>query len=231
MNKTLLLLLFFIFAHNCFSQDFLEVKFSINDIKLQRENFVKEKIKSVTVKDKYSERVFAIDEQGKILSETGKGDNPYLITYSYKNENLTGFSGPFEHSTFEYDKNGNVKKSDSDEIIYYYYYNSQNNLIKEDATAEIEVCPANKFKYDGNLKTIIEYPCCEGNIAQRCSFKYDSQNKLINVIWDEITCSDKKVHPVSSDEYFYNDNTVLPNKLIRLMRGETEEIFFTYENY
>lgn len=231
MKIFLVILFSFLWMLNCYSQNFLEVKFSLNDINRQRENFVKEKVKSVTVKDKYSEKVYTVDTEGKIISESGKGESPYVITYNYENGNLVSFNGPFEHAFFEYDSNGNVKISNSDEVIYKYYYDKQNRITKEETDAEIETCPANKYKYDGTLVVQINYPCCEGNIAQRCDLKYDAIKRLTSVYWDEINCSNKKESPFLSEEYYYNADSLFPFKLERLTRGETEVLLFSYEYY
>ncbi|MFZ1322140.1 MAG: hypothetical protein WAT71_11350 [Ignavibacteria bacterium] len=101
-----------IFTQHLAAQDFLQIKYSINDITKQRETFKNEKIKSVSIKDNYSEKVFEIDIEGKVISETGTGDNSYSIIFNYNlNNNLTNFICPFAHQIFEHDNQLNVVKS------------------------------------------------------------------------------------------------------------------------
>lgn len=215
-------------GHNCFPQDFLETKFSINDIKTQRENFAREKIKSVTVKTKHSEKVFDIDSEGKIISENGKGDNPFTLTYNYQGQNLIGFTGPFAHSSFEYDKKGNVKILNEEQVSYKYFYDSQNRIVKQDVEADFETCPFDKTIYNGLFMTEKIYPCCEGNYAMRVVYEYSDKNNISKIISYSKNCTNKSEYISDIQEYFYEGDSVFP---VKIMENDTEETTLSYEYY
>ena len=135
-----------IFTQHLAAQDFLQIKYSINDITKQRETFKNEKIKSVSIKDNYSEKVFEIDIEGKVISETGTGDNSYSIIFNYDlNNNLTNFICPLAHQIFEHDNQGNVVKSFDEGYSNEFFYDRGTEINekyssffeKDDLKAEI----------------------------------------------------------------------------------------------
>jgi len=221
----------FLFVLTCITfeikaQDFLEVKFSINDITKQRDNFKNEKVKSVSLKYVTSEKVYEIDNEGKIISESTKGDYPVTILYLYDNHNLIGFAS-IDHETFFYDKNGNISSSNNEDIEYKYFYDSQNRLIKQEIESDFESCPFEKIIYeDDSIKEKI-YPCCEGNYAFRYVYEYLKSGQLNKVFQFIKNCSSGIEETQNAEEYFYYEDSNLPYKMIK----NSEETVFIYEYY
>jgi len=226
----------FILVLTCFTfeikaQDFLEVKFSINDITKQKDNFKNGKIKSVSVSDKNNEKIFEIDNEGKIISESTKGDYPVIILYKYDNNNLIGFVS-IAHETFIYDKNGNVSSSNDDDAEYKYFYDSINRLIKQEVESNYESCPFEKIIYEDDLMIEKKYPCCEGNYAFRYVYEYLNSGKLHKVFQYSKNCSSGIEEIVDEEEYFYYEDSNLPYKMKSWREGQNvSEINFEYEYY
>lgn len=224
-------LLFLIFSNRIKAQDFLQTKYSINDIKKQRENFKNEKVRSIIVKDGYSEKIYEVNTEGKILFEKGNSDsdNPYTIIYNYDNNgNLINFTGPFAHEFYEYDKKGNVIEVSLDLYTHDFVYDGENRLIKMNSESEEgEVCPFDKINYSEFLIIEKTYPCCEGNYAMRYVYEHSDAEQLLKIINYTKNCSTGMEEINNTEEYFYSDTSKLPYKMIK----ESQEINFTYEYY
>lgn len=242
MKKILLLLFFNVYVLNCFSQDFLEVKFSINDIKLQRDNFVKEKIKSVTVKDIYSEEMYLIDVDGKIISKTYKGEYPHTVRYNYHNDNLVGYSN-IDYNIYQYDRNGNIQ-SDYDEggpveggweegDKFEYFYDAENRLERKKDKTDLGNCVFEKINYVGILMREIIFPCCGSNDAKRTVYDYSNNDCLTTITEYSKNCSSNLQKEVvySTEQYFYEGNSKLPIKIIYKSENGTKETVLSYEYY
>lgn len=210
-------------------QDFLEVKYSINDIMTQRENFKNEKVRAVTVKNIYIEKIYKVDREGKLLSEEGKGDNPYTKMYNYDmHNNLVNSSGTTFDEFYEYDEKGNVVKYTDGEIVYKYSYDADNRLITENGDESmIEYCAFEKIYYVGSLVKEIVYPCCEGNYSRTITYDYSQNEQLLMVISYLKNCNDGTETDRQVEQYFYKENSSLPYK----MDNGDYETNFIYEYF
>jgi len=217
-----------IFTQHLAAQDFLQIKYSINDITKQRETIKNEKIKSVSIKDNYSEKVFEIDIEGKVISETGTGDNSYSIIFNYDlNNNLTNFIGPFAHQIFEYDNQGNVIKSFDEGYSNEYFYDNDNLLVKMTSESpEGEISGIDKIIYAGNLVTETISSCEEGFIERKV-YEYSNTGQLLRILTFSKHCFPEPEDLRETEEYYYKDNYNLPFKMTK---GQYE-INFTYEYY
>ena len=102
-----LILLSPVLAKQLSAQDFLEIKYSVNDIKKQRDNFKNEKVKSV----KFDNTIIEIDRAGKLINLNTIREYEYYQRYNYTDENLTSYNAPADMDTyFRYDARGNVKR-------------------------------------------------------------------------------------------------------------------------
>jgi len=228
MNNKLLLIILstLLIQKSVMSQDFLEVKFSINDIIMQREDFKNEKVKSVSVSDKNNGKIFEIDNEGRIISESTKGDYPVTIIYKYDNNNLIGFVS-IAHETFIYDKNGNISSSNDEDSEYKYFYDSKNRIIKQEVESNYESCPFDKIIYKDDLMIEKIYPCCEGNYAFRYVYEYLNSGQLHKVFQFLKNCSSGVEETQNAEEYFYYEDSDLPYKMIK----NSEETIFIYEYF
>ena len=228
----------FILVLTCFTfeikaQDFLEVKYSLNDINKQRENFKKEKVKSVTFTINNSEKIYKIDKDGKFISENGNSDSPYEIIYEYSENNLTGFIGPFAHELFKYDIYGNVIEVSNEGFTNIFNYDDNFRRIHEEILSEEgEDCPFENIIYDGNkIIEIVGFSCCMG-FHDRTLFEYSEVGNLIKINTYTSRCDSDEEVVSAFEEYFYNTNSNLPYKMKSWREGQkVSEINFEYEYY
>ena len=123
----LIVVLLFLTTSYSFSQDFLEEKYSVNNIKKQRENFVKEKIKSVTVNNTSK---YDIDKEGKIVKMKSEEFGHFEKIYNYSNNNLISITAPADMDTdFKYDTNGNIVSALDAATSGTYFYDINNRFI------------------------------------------------------------------------------------------------------
>lgn len=210
------------------AQDFLEVKYSINDINKQRDNFKGEKIKSVTVNTVYGEDEYIIDTEGKILNMKEKSSNLTNVEYIYDLKgNLITVEYRLAPDELDYDINGNVIKLSGEENTRYHYFDSQNKLNNEKVESDFESCSFDKIVYKDLLILEKTYPCCEGNYAMRYVYEYSDSEKLLKILNYTKNCSSGLEELTKTEEYFYKDNSKLPFKMIK----DNQEINFTYEYY
>jgi len=231
MDKKLVLflLLVVLFSQkNAISQDFLEVKYSINDIIRQRENFKNEKINFITAKTPFGESEYEIYPDGNIINMKDKTSGVIDVSYIYDAKgNLVTVNYRLAPDELEYDKNGNVIKLSGEESTSYYYYDSQNKLINEKAESDFESCSFDKIVYKDLLILEKTYPYCEGNYAMRYVYEYSDSEKLLKILNYTKNCSSGLEELTKTEEYFYKDNSKLPFKMIK----DNQEINFTYEYY
>lgn len=225
---TIFIIIFIWLANNAAAQNFLEVKYSINDIKKQRDHFKNEKVKSVTVKTDYGEDVYSIDSEGKIINMKEKSTDLTNVEYIYDLKgNLITVEYRLAPDELEYDKNGNVVKLSGEENTRYYYFDSQNKLIKEKAESDFESCSFDNIDYKDLLIVEKIYPCCEGNYAMRYVYEYSNSEQLLKILNYTKNCSSGIEELNNTEEYFYDDNSKLPYKMIK----NNQEINFAYEYY
>lgn len=225
---TIFIIIFIWLVNNATAQNFLEVKYSINDIKKQRDHFKNEKVKSVTVKTDYGEDVFSIDSEGKIINMKEKSSNLINVEYIYDLKgNLIKVEYRLAPDEFEYDINGNVIKLSGEENTRYYYYDSQNKLVKEKVESDIESCSFDNIVYKELLIVEKIYPCCEGNYAMIYVYEYSDSEQLLKLLSYTKNCSLGIEDLSTAEEYFYSGKSKLPYKMIK----NNQEINFTYEYY
>jgi len=212
------------------SQDFLEVKYSINDIKKQRENFKNEKVKSI----KFDNTIVEIDQSGKFIQQNTNGEFEYYKTYNYTNDNLTSYNAPADMDTyFKYDSNGNVVEAADAGIIMIFYYDENNCRIREEIISEEgEDCPFENINYHGNkIIEIVGFSCCMG-FHDRTLFEYSEEGNLIKINTYISRCDSDEEVISTFEEYFYNTNSNLPYKMKSWREGQNvSEINFEYEYY
>lgn len=135
------------------AQNFLEVKYSINDIKKQRENFKNEKIKSISFKNSSREIKLELDSNGKFIEEIEVNGNFYK-RFNYSLDNLISYNATADMNTYyNFDLNGNVVREYDDVCCSNSFsYDSKNRLVSMDSESEEgEVCPFEKIIYEDLL--------------------------------------------------------------------------------
>lgn len=204
------------------------MKYSINDITKQRKNFKNEKIKSVTIKAPLEENEYEIDSGGKIISMKDKSSDIVDVAYIYDaKENLITVNYRLAPVEYVYDTFGNVIKIVGEENTRYYYFDSQNKLIKEKAESDFESCSFDNIVYKDLLTVEKIYPCREGNYAMRYVYEYSNSEQLLKILNYTKNCSTGIEELNNTEEYFYNDTSKLPFKMIK----DNQVINFTYEYY
>lgn len=236
MKKSLyaLFIILVVYINHTNAQDFLEIKYSINDITRQREKFKNEKIKSVAVKTSYGENVYYIDVEGKIITIREKATDIINVSYSYDSKgNLVTVEYRLAPNSYEYDSKGNVIRKSGEENTYFFSYDSDNRLVKENVESNLESCPFEKTVYDGNLLIEKIYPCCEGFRIYRHVYEYSDSGNLLRISTYSKNCKplvndiNNNEELTQTEEYFYNDKSNLPYKMTK----DSEEINFSYEYY
>ena len=215
------------------AQNFLKVKYSINDIKKQRENFKNEKVKYLTVQNSYGSSIYEIDSQGKILSFRDKSKSEIDAGFNYDLKgNLVSIDYRLAPDEYEYDGNGNVMKKFGEESTENYFYDLQNKLVKEEVESESESYATEKLVYDELLLIEKVYPCSMGNYAFRYVYEYLNSGKLHKVFQYSKNCSSGIEEIVDEEEYFYYEDSNLPYKMKSWREGQNvSEINFEYEYY
>ena len=231
MNNKLLLIILstLLIQKSVMSQDFLEVKYSINDITTQRNNFRQEKIKAVIMKIDLDEIIYKIDEDGKILKKVKYSDPLMEVIYNYENLNLvTTYSPATGERNFKYDLNGNVTNSIDASTSKTHFFDSKNRLLRFESEMESEegegTVGADTINYTENLVIEEIFPVSIG-FYDRTTYEYSESNQLISKkIFSRHSTSDKE-DLISNEKYLYIDNSILPFKMII----DNQEIIFVYE--
>ncbi|MBS1518023.1 MAG: hypothetical protein JSS91_08040 [Bacteroidetes bacterium] len=232
MKITILYLIVLVafFSKPLSAQDFLEVKYSIDEIKKQRENFKNEKVKSI----KFDNTIVEIDQSGKFIQQNTNGEFEYYKIYNYTNDNLTSYNAPADMDTyFKYDSNGNVIEAADAGITMIFYYDENNCRIREEIISEEgEDCPFENIIYDGNkIIEIVGFSCCMG-FHDRTIFEYSEKGNIININTYTSRCDSDEEVISAFEEYFYNANSNLPYKMKSWREGQdVSEINFEYEYY
>ena len=215
-----------------FSQDFLEVKYSVNDIKKQRENFVKEKIKSVTVNNTSK---YEIDKEGKIVKMISEEFGHFEKIYNYSNNNLISISAPADMDIeFKYDINGNIIEASDMAATGTYYYDINNRLIKTQIFMEGEEgegnCGPERISYKDNLVTEELYPCCMG-FLDRIVYEYFESSKIAKVTKYTKNCSSNMETVLGVEIYHYENDSMFPYKISSMFNNQSSERLIKYEYY
>lgn len=236
--KIIILAVWFLLLHlnGAYSQDFLETKYSINDINLQREKFRSQKIKAVII---YGSR-YNIDQDGKITECVSEEDNQYYLKYSYKKNNLISKTSSGGNETFKYDANGNVIYSFNGANSSTYFYDSNNKLLKVITEMESEegegTCGPDNVKYNGYHIIEEVYPCCMG-FNERTTYEYSENNTLLKKTHYENNCDVENEIVRNSEDYFYSRNSIFPSKIITTwwndgsQKYEVNDTIISYEYY
>jgi len=210
------------------AQDFLEVKYSVNDIKKQRDNFMNEKVKSLTVQNSYGSSIYEIDSHGKILSFRDKSKSEIDAGFNYDLKgNLISIDYRLASDEYEYDGSGNVIRKFGEESTENYYYDFQNKLAKEEVESDFESYSIEKMVYDELLLIEKVYPCSKGNYAFRYVYEYLNSGQLHKVFQFLKNCSSGVEETQNAEEYFYYEDSDLPYKMIK----NSEETIFIYEYF
>ena len=212
------------------AQDFLEVKYSVNDINKQRDNFKNEKVKSI----KFDNTIVEIDPSGKFIQQNTNGEFEYYKTYNYSNDNLTSYNAPADMDTyFKYDARGNViEEADAGYTRMFFYDENDCRIREEILSEEGEDCPFENIIYDGNkIIEIVGFSCCMG-IHERTLFEYSEIGNLIKINTYTSRCDSDEEVISAFEEYFYNTVSHLPYKMKSWREGQNvSEINFEYEYY
>ena len=225
-----LILLSPVLAKQLSAQDFLEIKYSVNDIKKQRDNFKNEKVKSI----KFENTIIEIDRAGKLINQNTIREYEYYQRYNYTDENLTSYNAPADMDTyFRYDARGNVIEEADAAYTRIFYYDENDCRIREEIiTEEGEVCPFENIIYDGNnIIEIVGFSCCMG-FHDRTLFEYSEKGDLKKINTYTSRCDSNEEVISAFEEYFYNANSNLPYKMKSWREGQNvSEINFEYEYY
>ena len=219
--------------------EFLEMKYSKNDIKRQRENFKKEKIKSVSFKKDSILYGYTFDTKGRFKRES-MDDSGW--EYKYEGDKLKTRYGSMEIDLdFSYDERGNIIEvclCDAGSYSFY-YFDSENKLIKtyhkyfDGIKWTTSKCYSSKIKYKNNRISSIMFLCCErkkgseDNYEMYVKYNYSKDGKLIKCNYYLLSCSDNERELFSFQEYFYKENSNFPYMMIQ----DSVEINFTYDYY
>ncbi|MBK9334140.1 MAG: hypothetical protein IPM96_17460 [Ignavibacteria bacterium] len=174
--------------------EFLEMKYSKNDIKRQRENFKKGKIKSVSFKKDSILYKYTFDTKGRFLRES---EDDCGWEYKYDGDKVKTRYGCAEIDLdFSYDEKGNIIEVCLCDGGFYSFYNfdSENRLIKTyhkhfDGIkwTTSNKCHSSKIKYKNNRISSILFACCErkngseDNYEVYVKYNYSEDDKLIKL--------------------------------------------------
>lgn len=235
-----IIIVYIVFLNTLFAQDFLEVKFSINDIQHQRNLFSENKIKKIIANNNYSQDEFSVSEEGKIISKNYIYENlPHIYTYFYEGSNLIEIKD-LQNSkitdNYLYDIKRNVEKSMWSGVVNSYSYDGNNNLLNVLVVESVDACDypmvgdtKTMYYKDGKL-TEIRWNCYEDTYSMS-RFIYDGDGRISKILQISAKCSNNSESVSSTSQYTYTGKMQLPDQILNEYPEGNDAINFKYEYY